>query len=477
MEYFINAKPENIILDQLQSEQGARFMRKRNRNIIIKIEEDVPVFEDFRWMTLGQIKELMRYDNMVNMDTRTVLSGLKISDYITPLDGTKDMSPFGRDMVLSANTNHSYINTRDHLSWLTKNMSKRVGIICPSDIAFRRFLPSLQKVKDFSFAGVAIATSEEWANDGMVPENIKAILENERSKANNFVNNYGGKVYEGYQTLITSSDVDVIYLPLPPALHFKWAKLALESGKHIYVEKPFTTAHDDTLNLLKMAAEKHLAVHENYMFIYHQQLQAISNIIAQGEIGKVRQYRITFGFPRRAMNDFRYNKSLGGGALLDVGGYCMKYAACLLGDTARIVCAHSYNEPEFEVDILGSCTMVNDEGTLVQMSFGMDCDYKCELEAWGSKGTLTTGRILTAPAGFEPEMTIKHNQDFVLKKLPADDAFEKSIRHFLSCMTNDSIREHNYEIIKRQSSFVEDFKRLSNNGQVVNYVFLEGGFC
>ena len=61
----------------------------------------------------------MHFDNLVNMDSRTVLSGLKVSDYITPLDGTKGMSPFGRDMILSANTNHSFISTRDHLSWLT----------------------------------------------------------------------------------------------------------------------------------------------------------------------------------------------------------------------------------------------------------------------------------------------------------------------------------------------------------------------
>ena len=124
LDYFVNAKPENIILDQLQSEQGARFLRKRNRNIIIKVEEDVPVLEDFRWMTLGQIKELMRYDNMVNMDTRTVLSGLKISDYITPFDGMKGMSDFGKNMILSSNTNHSFISTRDHLSWLTDLKAK-----------------------------------------------------------------------------------------------------------------------------------------------------------------------------------------------------------------------------------------------------------------------------------------------------------------------------------------------------------------
>lgn len=124
LEYFVNAKPENIILDQLQSEQGARFLRKRNRNIIIKVDDDVEVLPDFRWMTLGQIKELMHYDNLVNMDTRTVLSGLKISDYISPLDGLKGMSDFGKGMILSSTTNHAYISTREHLSWLTNLKAK-----------------------------------------------------------------------------------------------------------------------------------------------------------------------------------------------------------------------------------------------------------------------------------------------------------------------------------------------------------------
>lgn len=344
-------------------------------------------------------------------------------------------------------------------------MSIRIGIICPSEIAFRRFLPSLQKVGEFSFAGVAIASPEEWAGDGDVTDQVRTIIDKERTKAQKFIETYGGRIFEGYETLIKSDDVDVVYLPLPPALHFKWAKKALENGKHAYVEKPFTTSLKDTQELLGLAKEKKLAVHENYMFIFHRQLHAVQELIAGGEIGKVRQYRVSFGFPRRAANDFRYNKVLGGGALLDAGGYCMKYASWLLGDTARLVCANSYFEQEFEVDIFGSCTMVNDEGVIVQMSFGMDCDYKCELEAWGSTGTLTTGRILTAPDGLEPDMVIKHNQEFVTKKLPADNAFEKSIRWFYNCVKDDSIREENYRLVERQSSFVSEFIKLSNNGK------------
>ena len=87
LEYFKDAKQDQIILDQLQSEQGARFFRKRNRNIIIRVEEEIDVGEDFRWLTLGQIKYLMSCDNTVNMDTRTVLSGLRFPVSTEPIEG------------------------------------------------------------------------------------------------------------------------------------------------------------------------------------------------------------------------------------------------------------------------------------------------------------------------------------------------------------------------------------------------------
>lgn len=80
LDYFRNARPDQIVLDQLQSEQGARFLRKRNRNIIIRVDEEIEAGEDFRWLTLEQIKTLMRCDNTVNMDARTVISGLQTGE-------------------------------------------------------------------------------------------------------------------------------------------------------------------------------------------------------------------------------------------------------------------------------------------------------------------------------------------------------------------------------------------------------------
>ncbi len=78
LNYFLS-KNKIILLDQLQSEQGARFLHKRNRNIIIMVEEDIKVIDEYIWLTLDQIKCLMRYDNIINMDTRSVIAGININ--------------------------------------------------------------------------------------------------------------------------------------------------------------------------------------------------------------------------------------------------------------------------------------------------------------------------------------------------------------------------------------------------------------
>ena len=318
----------------------------------------------------------------------------------------------------------------------------KIGIICPSEIAFRRFMPALQQAKEkIQFAAIGIASPEEWFGDltNISKEQIEEQQVRERAKAQTFIDQYGGEIVIGYGNLVSSDLIDAAYIPLPPALHHKWAKKALEAGKHVFVEKPSTTSLTDTEDLISIAYEKGLAFHENYMFIYHSQLEEINDVVKRGEIGDVRLYRITFGFPLRQLNDFRYNKALGGGALLDAGGYCMKYANWLLGGDAHVVTAQSNKIEGFEVDMYGSATMVNDKGQIAQLAFGMDNDYRCEIEIWGSKGTITSGRILTAPAGFAPSYTIKKNQDIETRPLAADDACLKSIHHFRECTDNNTI--------------------------------------
>lgn len=338
----------------------------------------------------------------------------------------------------------------------------KLGIICPSEIAFRRFMPAIQEIEEIEFVGLGVCSVKERFGDVLPDKDtVDSVMNIEYEKAEQFVKIYGGKIFEGYQTIVESDEIEAIYIPLPPALHYKWAKKALERGKHVLVEKPSTISEEETRNLVSNAEKRNLALHENYMFSFHKQLEEINEIVNSGEIGEVRLYRVSFGFPKRALNDFRYNKALGGGALIDAGGYTIKYAGMLLGKTARLVYAQMNYTEEFDVDIYGSAAMVNASGLTAQIAFGMDNDYKCELEVWGSKGTLTTGRVLTAPVGFTPTVKIRRGNEEEIRELSADDAFGKSIRYFLSCAENEDIRNHAYQSLIKQAKLVEQFRRLA----------------
>ena len=336
----------------------------------------------------------------------------------------------------------------------------RIAVLCPAEIARRRFLPALSKRPEFTFAGVGASS----AIDRLGPAGVSTgpgkeeILANSRRKAEEITAGFGGRIYEGYEAVVTADDVDAVYIPLPPALHYHWARQALLNGKHVLLEKPATLRYEDTSDLVHIAREKGLALHENYMFRFHRQIEDIEKLIEKGAVGAVRLYRISFGFPMRPAGDFRYDAALGGGALFDAGGYTIRYASELLGGTASVAYAQLNGLEGFEVDMYGSGALVNGKGVTAQIAFGMDNQYKCELEVWGSEGTLSTQRILTAPPGLVPTALLRRGQEEQVIELSEDDAFMRSIRYFGQCIQDEELRTASYDGMLRQAELVEEFR-------------------
>lgn len=131
LEYFNGGKKVKILLDQLQSEQGARFLKKRNRNVIVEIGEDenIPVYDNFCWLTLGQIKSFLQHDNLVNMDTRTVISGIPFGEYPSDVldfygmlaPGTSSKNGREMSLLLSMLERDRHLNNVDDIiSWITR---------------------------------------------------------------------------------------------------------------------------------------------------------------------------------------------------------------------------------------------------------------------------------------------------------------------------------------------------------------------
>jgi oxidase EvaA len=158
LNYFSDPSKGRVLLDQLQSEQGARFLNKRNRNIIVEVDDEIFVDGDFRWLTLGQIKLLCEYDNIVNMDLRTVISGIPFDGcHPGSLDLWGDFFSIGDSfrfgMLVSAlDAGRSLYSLDEIISWLTELKAK-------NDLFVERV--SLKELGDWSLTDYGIRHNED----------------------------------------------------------------------------------------------------------------------------------------------------------------------------------------------------------------------------------------------------------------------------------------------------------------------------
>lgn len=330
----------------------------------------------------------------------------------------------------------------------------KLGILGAADIAFRRFLPALSGIENVEYVGVAVANKQEHedAED--------AVLETRCEKAAKFKESFGGRIYVGYEELLKDASIDAVYIPLPPSLHFTWAKKAMEYGKHVFLEKPCTTDLKDTQALIGIATCNELALSENYAFIYHRQLQKIRELLDEGRIGELRLIRVAFGFPMRAANDFRYSKRMGGGALLDCGGYVLKVAQQFAGEQVQVLASSMHRGKKFDVDMFGSVMLSDAQGIDIQASYGMDNAYKCELELWGTQGSILAPRIFTPPADLCAQIIVKRQTEQIVS-VEADDQFAHAIEKFIEAIQSSPKRKTERDNILRQAVLVNKVREKS----------------
>jgi NDP-hexose-3-ketoreductase len=268
--------------------------------------------------------------------------------------------------------------------------------------------------------------------------------------------------FNNYEDIIDSSIVDALYIPLPNALHYLWVKKALINGIHVLVEKSLACSFSEVEELNNLALQNDCVLIENFQFRFHSQLDFIKKTIESGKIGKIRSITSSFGFPPFLDKDnIRYNKDLGGGALLDAGAYPIKLAQELLGYDLKIKSA-VLNYENLDVDIWGGGLIKQINGELyLHFSFGFDNFYQCNLEIWGSLGKLLTKRIYTAAPDYSPEVYIESNDGVEKIILEPDNHFIKMLLHFYECINSKQLRIIEYKQNINQSKLLNQFKEIS----------------
>lgn len=195
------------------------------------------------------------------------------------------------------------------------------------------------------------------------------------------------RAYGSYETLLADPDIDVIYNPLPNHLHAEWTIKAMQAGKHVLCEKPMALTLEEVDSMISAAQKYERVLAEAFMYRTHPQTAKVLEILARGDVGRIRIVRGSYTYSMSTTDDIRLIPEMGGGALWDIGCYPLSYARLVLGTEPLEV---------FGQQILGSTGV--DETFVAQMHFPddvfvqIDCSFRIPyhtfMEVIGDKGTL-----------------------------------------------------------------------------------------
>jgi D-xylose 1-dehydrogenase (NADP+, D-xylono-1,5-lactone-forming) len=232
----------------------------------------------------------------------------------------------------------------------------------------------------------SIASTVVRATRGSALTDFSAVASRGNDRAERFAAEHGVvHAFGSYEDLLASDVVDAVYVALPPSLHAEWTVRALEAGKHVLCEKPFVLTEADAVRAFDTAEAADRLLVEGFMYRLHPQTELLEKLLAEGVVGDVRLVRTALSIAT-AEGDIRRSRSLGGGALHDLGGYCLSATRLVAGEPLQVYAEAVLDDDG--VDLVLGATLRMPAGVIAQLDVGLLHTRRDELEVVGSDGTL-----------------------------------------------------------------------------------------
>jgi D-xylose 1-dehydrogenase (NADP+, D-xylono-1,5-lactone-forming) len=214
---------------------------------------------------------------------------------------------------------------------------------------------------------------------------LVAIGSRSRERAQAQAAQYGiERVHGSYEELLADPDVEAVYIPLPNALHVEWSVRALEAGKHVLCEKPMSRHPEEVERAFDAAERSGLVLAEAFMWRHHPQARRLVELLPR--IGQLRLVRASFSFPLGDPGNVRLSRQLEGGALMDVGCYCVSGCRLVAGEPLEVGATEV--EGGDGVDARLAATLRFDGDVLGHFDCALDCAARHDLEVAGAHGSL-----------------------------------------------------------------------------------------
>jgi len=283
---------------------------------------------------------------------------------------------------------------------------------------------------------------------------LSAIASRSYDKAQACARRFDCEAVSGYAQLLALDHIDAVYIPLPTGLHAEWVLKAVQAGKHVLVEKSFVHDIGWVARILAAAKEKNTLVMENFLFPHHAHFAWLKEQIDTQAIGQLQLFRSNFSIPTLSPADIRYNSTLGGGALLDLGAYVVKATRIFLGHELKLIGATLLYPTEREVDMGGSATFANSTGQISQVAFFFDRHYQNTWEFFGTEARMCMERAYTPPPGYAPVVRIERQNHREEITLPSDNHYERKLNHFAETIASATDLTPFWEELREQSYYI-----------------------
>ena len=216
---------------------------------------------------------------------------------------------------------------------------------------------------------------------------VIAVSSRDQARAEAYAREQGiERAYGSYEALLADPDVEAVYISLPNSLHVEWSIHALEAGKHVLCEKPLDRRPEEVERAFDAADRAGRILAEAFMWRHNPQTAKLLELVGSGAIGELRLVRSAFSFSLDEPENVRLAADLDGGALMDVGCYCVSGSRLLGGEPESV-----YGEQvsgESGVDALFAATMRFPGDVLAQFECGFVLPDRDELDVVGSEGSL-----------------------------------------------------------------------------------------
>jgi predicted dehydrogenase len=292
----------------------------------------------------------------------------------------------------------------------------RWGVISTSNIGRVAVIPAIRAAKNSELVAVASRDAEK-GRDFAQRLNIP-------------------RSYGSYEALLAAQDIEAVYIPLPNSLHREWAIKAAQSGKHILCEKPLALNAAECLEMEAVAQENHVKLMEAFMYRFHPQTQVVLELVKQGVPGKVHLVHSSFTFRLTRTDNIRFKPELGGGALMDVGCYCVNFSRMVIGSEPVEAQAYArWGSTGVDDQLVGTLRFA--DGTLAQFDCGLTLERRESFEVVGTEAALYSSQAFLP--GTE-ELTFferRGRKGEIPHKVQGADEYQLMVEYFADCVLED----------------------------------------